>query len=265
MSSKPRTPAATRALIGVLLGGAILGLTFGAVCVAGAQPSSAQAFGQAAKAGYTAAHAIPTPPPAPEVPPPVAVKAVIQPARTRLAARTGDLECLAAAVYYEARGESLAGRAAVAQVVLNRVGRPTFPKSVCAVVFQGLRDGDCQFSFVCNGAMKGRRETAAWIDARTVAARALGGYVMTAVGRATSFHGSRGGPAPDGGVRLGGHVFYTAYAGHGGAPRPRLIQAATPATRPAARYTVARDSLAETTAPQAQVVQVASAAIKTAS
>jgi spore germination cell wall hydrolase CwlJ-like protein len=190
------------------LAGAILGLATGAVGVAGAQPSAdqarVQALGRAAEAGYAAAHAAPSP-----APPPVAVEkpAKVAP-RLRLAARAGDLDCLASAVYYEARGESLAGRAAVAQVVLNRVGARAFAKSVCGVVFQGRADGECQFSFACNGAMREPREWAAWADARTVAARALAGYVMTVVGAANAFHGTHGGPLLEGRVRLGGHVFY---------------------------------------------------------
>ena len=67
-----------------------------------------------------------------------------------------DLQCLTEAVYWEARGEGAAGMAAVAQVVLNRVRHPAFPKTICAVVFQGagLGRADCQFSFVCDGSMR---------------------------------------------------------------------------------------------------------------
>ncbi|HZZ88499.1 MAG TPA: cell wall hydrolase, partial [Caulobacteraceae bacterium] len=61
-----------------------------------------------------------------------------------------DLQCLTAAVYYEARGESREGQAAVAQVVLNRVRSPAFPKTVCGVVYQGAAQHSCQFSFACN-------------------------------------------------------------------------------------------------------------------
>src|SRR5690606_21735492 len=74
-----------------------------------------------------------------------------------------DLECLTQAVYYEARGEGRDGMRAVAQVVLNRVRHPAFPKSVCGVVFQGAgRRTGCQFSFTCNGSMRGRVNRAAW-------------------------------------------------------------------------------------------------------
>jgi spore germination cell wall hydrolase CwlJ-like protein len=100
-----------------------------------------------------------------------------------------DLECLTQAVYYEARGESAQGQAAVAQVVMNRVHHPAFPKTVCGVVFQGASAGHgCQFSFACDGSMGDRREPSAWRRAETVASRALSGAVMAQVGRATHFH-----------------------------------------------------------------------------
>lgn len=121
-----------------------------------------------------------------------------------------DVDCLSKAVYYEARGESLAGQQAVAQVVLNRARHPGFPKSVCAVVFQTVSEGECQFSFVCDGAMGRPLEPVAWRRARWVAERALQGYVMTAVGKALNFHVAEGGRAPGAVATLGHHVFYVA-------------------------------------------------------
>jgi len=189
-----------RALALILTVGVILGVVVGVAAFAGAaktNPASAAAYAAAAQSGYAKAAAEPSlAKPAPQV-----VRSLPQ-------AAPGALNCLAAAVYYEARGESVAGRAAVAQVVLNRTRRAGYPKSICAVVYQGAQRGDCQFSFVCNGAMRGPRERFAWLDARRVAARALGGYVMTVVGKATSFH-SASARAPSGAVRLGGHVFFT--------------------------------------------------------
>jgi spore germination cell wall hydrolase CwlJ-like protein len=133
-----------------------------------------------------------------------------------------DLECLTQAVYYEARGETPAGQAAVAQVVLNRARHPAFPKTVCGVVFQGAyRGGVCQFSFACDGSMHRRREPGAWARAERVAARALSGGVMTEVGNATHFHTIR--VSPGWGPHLvrvgqvGLHVFYR-FGGRGGAP-----------------------------------------------
>lgn len=124
-----------------------------------------------------------------------------------------DLDCLTQAVYYEARGESLSGQAAVAQVVLNRVRHPAFPKSICGVVFQGAGGRSvCQFSFACDGSMRARREPAAWETAREIAARALNGAVVAAVGNATHFHtvevSPQWGPRMMRVAQLGFHIFY---------------------------------------------------------
>jgi spore germination cell wall hydrolase CwlJ-like protein len=133
-----------------------------------------------------------------------------------------DLECLTQAVYYEARGETPDGQAAVAQVVLNRVRHPAFPKSVCAVVFQGAYTGGaCQFSFACDGSMRRGREPGAWRRAQKVATRALGGFVMPGVGNATHFHTIN--VSPGWGPRMirvqqvGLHIFYR-FGGRSGAP-----------------------------------------------
>jgi len=131
-----------------------------------------------------------------------------------------QLDCLAEAVYYEARGETPGGQAAVAQVVLNRVRHPAFPKSVCAVVYQGAASHRCQFSFACNGATRASREDGAWTRARRVAERALGGYVMADVGVATHFHLTSVGPGWKNMVRtaqIGSHLFYR-FGGKAGAP-----------------------------------------------
>jgi spore germination cell wall hydrolase CwlJ-like protein len=123
-----------------------------------------------------------------------------------------EVECLTQAVYYEARGETPAGQAAVAQVVLNRVRHPAFPKTVCGVVFQGANSRVCQFSFACNGVMRRPVEPAAWRRAERVAHKALSGEVMPEVGRATHFHTTA--VAPAWGLRMarvtqvGEHIFY---------------------------------------------------------
>ena len=66
---------------------------------------------------------------------------------------------MANAVYFEARGEPLAGQIAVAQTIQNRVNDWRFPNSVCEVVTDGLRykgtsvmvKHKCAFSFYCDG------------------------------------------------------------------------------------------------------------------
>ena len=132
-----------------------------------------------------------------------------------------DLECLTAAVYYEARGESAAGQQAVAQVVLNRARHPAFPKSVCGVVFQHA-GGGCQFSFACDGSMSRRHEGGAWDRAKKVAADALDGHVLASIGTATHFHVASLGNVWSTGMlkvaQIGSHVFYR-FGGAAGAPK----------------------------------------------
>ncbi|WP_294040152.1 cell wall hydrolase [Sphingomonas sp.] len=104
-------------------------------------------------------------------------------------ARARAIDCLAVGVLYEA-GDDTEGERAVAQVVLNRVRHPAFPKSVCGVIFQGSeRSTGCQFSFACDGAMsRWRPSPAAWTRARAVAAAALNGSVYAKVGLSTHYH-----------------------------------------------------------------------------
>ena len=99
------------------------------------------------------------------------------------------LDCLTAAVYYEAASEPLQGQRAVAQVVLNRVRHPAFPKSVCGVVYQGSeRRTGCQFTFTCDGSLAWRPSQRSWQLAAGVAAAALNGAVEPSVGMATHYH-----------------------------------------------------------------------------
>jgi hypothetical protein len=93
-----------------------------------------------------------------------------------------QLDCLTQAVYFEARGETARGQAAVAEVVMNRVANPSFPKTVCGVVFQGAATHGCQFSFACDGSMRHGREADAWDRARLVAERTLSGAVLADIG-----------------------------------------------------------------------------------
>jgi spore germination cell wall hydrolase CwlJ-like protein len=103
--------------------------------------------------------------------------------------RLRSLDCLTAAIYYEAAREPLNGQRAVAQVVLNRVRHPAYPKSVCGVVFEGARRSTgCQFSFTCDGSLRRAPMAEYWDRAREVAAAALAGQVYAPVGWATHYH-----------------------------------------------------------------------------
>lgn len=114
------------------------------------------------------------------------------PFSTRLAGtidRARALQCLTAAVYYEAASESDAGQRAVAQVVLNRVRHPAFPPTVCGVVYQGAgRASGCQFSFACDGSAARIPSRAGWARAARNAAMILAGQVFAPVGLATHYH-----------------------------------------------------------------------------
>ena len=99
------------------------------------------------------------------------------------------LKCLTDAIYYEAANEPDAGQRAVAQVILNRMRHPTYPNSVCGVIYQGSeRRTGCQFSYSCDGSMARVPAGPAWLRGQRVAAQALAGSVYAPVGMATHYH-----------------------------------------------------------------------------
>lgn len=130
------------------------------------------------------------------------------------------LKCLTQAVYYESAYEPMTGRRAVAQVVLNRMRHPAYPKSVCGVVYQGSeRRTGCQFSFTCDGSLLRRPSPSSWREAEDVARAALAGYVEESVGTATHYHADYVLPkwAFQLGkiAQLGRHIFYRFNGGWG--------------------------------------------------
>ncbi len=99
-------------------------------------------------------------------------------------ALSAEMECLAGAVYFESRGEPLAGQLAVAQVVINRADSRVFPSSYCGVVTQRA-----QFSFVKNGRIpRARRNSAAWERARKIARIAHEGLWESKAADSLYFH-----------------------------------------------------------------------------
>jgi spore germination cell wall hydrolase CwlJ-like protein len=186
-------------------------LLLGASCVPPVAARQGVASPGSAPAGPASARAVPLPPAEAIAPGQAAAPFVVGKRSGRdLAA---SLQCLTAAVYYEARSEGSEGQRAVAQVVLNRVRHPAFPKSVCSVVYQGSRRRTgCQFSFTCDGSLRARREPAAWARARRVAGAALAGSVYGPVGHATHYHASYVRPwwaaSLTRAVTVGSHIFY---------------------------------------------------------
>lgn len=92
-------------------------------------------------------------------------------------ASTAREECLALNIYYEARSDNLAGKYAVADVVLNRVQDDRYPDTICNVVFQGKVGTEggtpalnqCQFSWYCDGKSDIPTEEDSWQQAQIVA------------------------------------------------------------------------------------------------
>ena len=122
-------------------------------------------------------------------------------------------QCLAEAVYYEARSEVKAGQMAVAEVVLNRVKSKHYPNTVCGVVYQGAeRSTGCQFTFTCDGATAKMPKGVLWERSKDIASLALTGTMTPVTGKATHYHTTEVNPhwAPN--MRptklIGFHQFY---------------------------------------------------------
>lgn len=130
-----------------------------------------------------------------------------------------EQQCLASGIYFEARGEPVKGQAAVAQVILNRVRNPAYPKTICEVVYQN-KDwrNRCQFSFACDRIADRVRSQAHWKIAREVAMATTSGKIwLKEVGSSTHYHATYVRPAWASTMkkvgRIGLHVFYRTYGG----------------------------------------------------
>lgn len=127
---------------------------------------------------------------------------------------SSERECLATAVYFEARSEPLSGQVAVAQVILNRVASPHYPDSICEVVYQNdHRRNACQFSFACDGIPEAATEPKAWERAQKVSDEVVAGQAKVQhVVAATHYHATYVDPywAPTMQrlTKIGLHVFY---------------------------------------------------------
>lgn len=97
--------------------------------------------------------------------------------------------CLAEALYFEARGESVRGLFAVGEVIMNRVDSSRFPSTLCGVINQGTgRKFACQFTYTCDGAAEQIHEPAAWARVGKVARLLIDGAPRTLTDGATHYH-----------------------------------------------------------------------------
>lgn len=129
--------------------------------------------------------------------------------------RQAEENCLARAVYFEARSESELGQLAVAKVIINRTKTPGFPRTICGVVYQGSGTrNSCQFSFACDGLPDDVRQPAAWARAKQIAQKAMSGNsgMGSAMGLATNYHADYVKPKWSRSMRrlvkIGRHIFY---------------------------------------------------------
>lgn len=125
-----------------------------------------------------------------------------------------EIECLARAIYFEARGEPELGQMAVAQVIINRVKNPDYPDDVCGVVYQNRNwFRRCQFTFACDQFSDVVRDERAWQTALRIATSyAAGEAWVPAVGAATHYHAIQVSPRWAGEMRevktIDRHIFY---------------------------------------------------------
>jgi spore germination cell wall hydrolase CwlJ-like protein len=129
--------------------------------------------------------------------------------------RERQLDCLAMNIYREAGHEPFEGKVAVAQVTMNRVSHPSFPKDICGVIYQKNTVMDrvvCQFSWYCDSATRTRPvNKVAYEESYEVAKKVLlEGFKLDVLKEALYYHADYVNPQwglPKVG-KIGRHIFY---------------------------------------------------------
>ena len=149
---------------------------------------------------------------APAIPAPITVRGAAT--NVVLARLLQEHQCLSEVMYYEARGEGEDGQKAVAEVVFHRMNIGNYGHSICAVVYEGVNTGTCQFSFACDGSREATHEAEPWREAQALAARIMANeeQLDNATGGAVNFHTTAVQPDWAGHyvktVQIGNHIFY---------------------------------------------------------
>jgi spore germination cell wall hydrolase CwlJ-like protein len=122
------------------------------------------------------------------------------------------ITCLSRTIYWEAKGEGVAGMEAIANVVMNRLGHEGFPNKICEVVRQGHERGACQFSWWCDGRSDDAEEDKSYAIAKEISRKALNRQLADRTGGALYFHQRNVNPSWSSEyirtVEIGEHVFY---------------------------------------------------------
>lgn len=217
MLSFARAAAYTAAMLGALIAPTFadpsLALGLAAVPIQTSNPGHLSvgikdAGGEAGPQAELLAYVVPVPVPAEQEPPAERRKSLASLVETHGGggARDSQMECLAGAIYFESKGEPLAGQLAVAEVIINRAKSGRYPASLCGVVKQ-----PGQFSFVRGGRLpRIDRDSAAWRKAVAIAHIAANDLADSPVPSATAFHATF--VAPRWRLKrlaiVGRHVFY---------------------------------------------------------
>ena len=143
-----------------------------------------------------------------------------QPLDKRVEHANAERDCLAQAIYHEARGESETGQLAVANVIVNRARSGKFPSTLCGVIYQNADKGRyrCQFTFACDGRADTARERRAWARSAALAQEvyaefALGDSVGAVPGSTLYYHTTAVRPSwantYSAVATIGSHIFYS--------------------------------------------------------
>ena len=136
---------------------------------------------------------------------------------TRAERRTNDLQCLAENIYFEARGEPLAGQYAVAEVTVNRTQAPHFPHTICEVVHETRWDPArhrhiADFSWTEGVDDLSEPDGPAWKQAMTIATAVYDDVNQPLVPGALFYHATSVRPGWARGRKvvatIGNHIFY---------------------------------------------------------
>lgn len=148
------------------------------------------------------------------------VESGYQPLAKRLEHANAERDCLAQAIYHEARGESEVGQLAVANVIVNRARSGKFPSTLCGVIYQNADKGRyrCQFTFACDGRDDAPGERRAWARSASLAQNvyaefATGEAVGAVPGSALYYHTTNVRPnwanTYSAVAQIGSHIFYS--------------------------------------------------------